>query len=75
MGVEYVSVGTIIEKLNNYEGLFGKLGILLVVVFFLMIVAGFTDSSQTGKIMTLILFLIVLLASLITYAISKSLEE
>ncbi len=70
-----MSVGTIIEKLNNYEGLFGKLGILLVVVFFLMIVAGFTDSTQTGKIMTLILFLIVLLASLITYAISKSLEE
>jgi len=70
-----VSVGTIIEKLNNYEGLFGKLGILLVIVFFLMIAAGFMDSSQVGRIMTLILFLIVFLASLITYAISKSLEE
>ena len=70
-----MSVGTIIEKLNNYEGLFGKLGILLVIVFFLMIAAGFTDSSQAGRVMTLILFLIVFLASLITYAISKSLEE
>ena len=70
-----MSVGTIIEKLNNYEGLFGKLGILLVIVFFLMIAAGFMDSSQVGRIMTLILFLIVFLASLITYAISKSLEE
>ena len=70
-----MSVGTIIEKLNNYEGLFGKLGILLVIVFFLMIAAGFTDSSQVGRVMTLILFLIVFLASLITYAISKSLEE
>jgi len=70
-----VGVGAIIEKLNNYEGLFGKLGLLLVVLFFLMIAAGFTDSSQAGRIMTLILFLLVFLASFIGYTVSKSLDE
>ncbi len=70
-----MGVGAIIEKLNNYEGLFGKLGLLLVVLFFLMIAAGFTDSSQAGRIMTLILFLLVFLASFIGYTVSKSLDE
>nr|WP_206204650.1 hypothetical protein [Thermococcus sp. MAR1] len=68
-------MGAIIEKLNTHENLFEKLGILLVVVFFLMIVAGFTDSNQVGRIMALILFLLVFLASFIGYTISKSLGE
>ncbi|NJE09921.1 hypothetical protein [Thermococcus sp. MAR1] len=70
-----MGLGAIIEKLNTHENLFEKLGILLVVVFFLMIVAGFTDSNQVGRIMALILFLLVFLASFIGYTISKSLGE
>jgi len=62
------------KVLNRYEGLFGKLGILLVVVFLLMILAGLTDSSSAGRIMTSILLFLVLLASLIGYEISKSLD-
>ena len=60
--------------LNRYEGLFGKLGILLVVVFLLMILAGLTDSSSSGRIMSAILLSLVLLASLIGYEISRALD-
>ncbi len=63
-----------LNVLNKYEGAFEKLGILLVLVFLLLIAAGFTDSSGAGKIMTGILFFIVLLASLIGYEVSKSLD-
>ena len=62
------------KVLNGYEGLFGKLGILLVVLFLLTIAAGFTDSSSVGRIMTTILLFIVLLASWMGYEISKSLD-
>ncbi|WP_297461589.1 hypothetical protein [Thermococcus sp.] len=60
--------------LNRYEGLFEKLGVLLVVVFLLMILAGLTSTSEAGKLMTLIMFFIVLLASLIGYEINKALD-
>ncbi|CAD5243874.1 hypothetical protein [Thermococcus camini] len=70
-----MEVGAIIKKFNTHENLFEKLGILLVVVFFLMIAAGFTDSNQAGRIMTLILFILVFLASFIGYTVSKSLDE
>ena len=62
------------KVLNRYEGLFEKLGVLLVVAFLLMILAGLTDSSSVGKVMSAILFFLVLLASLIGYEISKSLD-
>ncbi len=62
------------KVLNRYEGLFGKLGILLVVLFLLTVAAGFTDSSGSGRIMTAILFFLVLLASLIGYEVSRSLD-
>ncbi|WP_297420359.1 hypothetical protein [Thermococcus sp.] len=62
------------KVLNRYEGLFGKLGILLVVLFLLTVAAGFTDSSGSGRIMAAILFFLVLLASLIGYEVSRSLD-
>jgi hypothetical protein len=62
------------ETLNKYEGAFGKLGILLVVTFLLMILAGVTDLSQAGKIMSVLLFILLIFASFIGYTISKSLD-
>jgi hypothetical protein len=63
-----------VNVLNKYEGLFEKLGILLVVVFFLLVIAGFTDVSSVGRVMTLILLFLVSLASLIGYIIYRSLD-
>ncbi len=45
-----MGLGMIVDKLNRYEGLFEKLGLLLVAVFFLLVIAGFTDSSHVGKL-------------------------
>ena len=67
-------LGAIVDKLNRYEGLFEKLGILLVLVFFLMVIAGFTDTSHVGKLMSLVLLFLVALASLIGIVIYRSLD-
>ncbi|WP_297512167.1 hypothetical protein [Thermococcus sp.] len=64
----------IVGKLNRYEGLFEKLGLLLVAVFFLLVIAGFTDSSHVGKLMSLVLLFLVALASLIGVIIYRSLD-
>ena len=63
-----------VNVLNKHEGLFEKLGILLVLVFFLMVIAGFTDSSHVGKLMSLVLLFLVGLASLIGFVIYRSLD-
>ena len=63
-----------VNVLNKYEGLFEKLGILAVVVFFLLVIAGFSDASGIGKIMTLVLLFLVGLASLAGYIIAHSLD-
>ncbi|WP_297486601.1 hypothetical protein [Thermococcus sp.] len=63
-----------LNVLNKYEGAFEKLGILLVVVFFLLVIAGFTDTSGIGRIMTLVLLFLVGLASLTGYILYKSLD-
>jgi uncharacterized membrane protein len=62
------------KVLNRYEGLFGKLGLLLVIVFFLMVIAGFMSTATVGKVMTLVLVFLLLLASLISYVVSKALD-
>ncbi|WP_297471073.1 hypothetical protein [Thermococcus sp.] len=69
-----MGLGAIVDKLNRYEGLFEKLGLLTVLVFFLMVVAGFTDSSHVGKLMSLVLLFLVALASLIGVIIYRSLD-
>ncbi|WP_456366039.1 hypothetical protein [Thermococcus sp.] len=63
-----------VNVLNRYEGAFEKLGLLLVVVFFLLVIAGFTDTSGVGRIMTLVLLFLVGLASLTCYILYKSLD-
>jgi len=63
-----------VNVLNKYEGAFEKLGLLLVVVFFLLVIAGFTDTSGIGRIMTLVLLFLVGLASLTGYILYKSLD-
>ncbi|WP_456422576.1 hypothetical protein [Thermococcus sp.] len=69
-----MGLGAIVDKLNRYEGLFEKLGILLVAVFFLLVIAGFTDSSHVGRLMTLVLLFLVGLASLTGFVIYRSLD-
>ncbi|WP_457742137.1 hypothetical protein [Thermococcus sp.] len=66
--------GTIVDKLNRYEGLFEKLGLLIVVVFFLMVIAGFSDTSSVGRIMSLVLLFLIALASLVGVIIYRSLD-
>jgi len=69
-----MGVGTIVERLNRYEGLFEKLGVLTVLVFLLMVAAGLTDSSSAGKLMSLVLLFLVVLASFIGVVIYRALE-
>jgi len=69
-----MGAGSIVDKLNRYEGLFEKLGLLLVAVFFLLVVAGFTDASSVGRVMTLILLFLISLASLTGFVIYRSLD-
>ncbi|NJF25901.1 hypothetical protein [Thermococcus sp. Bubb.Bath] len=65
----------IIQGLNKYEGLFGKLGILTVILFLLFIIGGFTSSGIAGKIMTLILLSLVSLIIWFAYEVNKDLNE
>ena len=65
---------TIVDKLNQYEGAFEKLGFLLVVVFLLLVVAGLTDSSSVGRVMTIVLSFLAFLSLLIGYVLYKAVE-
>ena len=69
-----MGLGVIVDKLNRYEGLFEKLGLLLVAVFFLLVIAGFTDSSHVGKLMSLVLLLLVAMSSLVGVVLYRSLD-
>ncbi|WP_297550721.1 hypothetical protein [Thermococcus sp.] len=69
-----MGLGAIVDKLNRYEGFFEKLGLLIVVVFFLLVIAGFTDSSHVGRLMTLVLLFLVSLASLVGVILYRSLD-
>jgi len=70
-----MGLNSIIQGLNKYEGLFGKLGILTVILFLLFIIGGFTSSITAGKIMTLILLALVLLVTWFAYEVNKDLNE
>jgi len=69
-----MGLGAIVDKLNRYEGLFEKLGLLIVAVFFLMVIAGFSDASSVGRIMSLVLLFLIALASLVGVIIYRSLD-
>ncbi|AMQ19288.1 hypothetical protein [Thermococcus peptonophilus] len=69
-----MGLGAIVDALNRYEGIFEKLGILLVVVFILMVVAGVTSGLTAGKVMTAILLFLVLLITYFAYEVSKDLS-
>jgi hypothetical protein len=70
-----MGLGTIVDGLNKYEGLFGKLGLLTVLVFLLLVIAGFTSQLSVGKIMSLILLFLVLLMMWFAYEVNKDLSE
>ena len=69
-----MGLGAIVDKLNRYEGTFEKLGFLLVLVFLLLVIAGLTDSSSVGKVMTLVLSFLVFLSLLIGYVFYRAVE-
>ncbi|WP_456368700.1 hypothetical protein [Thermococcus sp.] len=70
-----MGLGAIVEGLNKYEGLFAKLGLLTVLVFLLLTIAGFTSQLTVGRVMTLILLSLVLLMMWFGYEVAKELEE
>ncbi|ASJ03361.1 hypothetical protein A3L09_08875 [Thermococcus profundus] len=70
-----MGLGAIIDSLNKYEGLFGKLGLLTVLVFLLLVVAGFTSGLTVGKVMTTILLFLALLVIYFAYEVNKDLNE
>jgi hypothetical protein len=70
-----MSLTGIIQSLNRYEELFGKLGILTVILFLLFIIGGFTSSVTAGKIMTLILLSLAILIIWFAYEVNKDLSE
>ncbi|MBP1912758.1 hypothetical protein [Thermococcus stetteri] len=70
-----MGLGAIVDSLNKYEGLFGKLGLLTVVVFLLLVIAGFTSGLTVGKVMTLILLFLGLLMIWFAYEVNKDLSE
>jgi glucan phosphoethanolaminetransferase (alkaline phosphatase superfamily) len=70
-----MSLTGIIQGLNKYEGLFGKLGILTVLVFLLLVLAGYTSGPAIGKVMTTVLLFLILMIMYFGYEVNKDLNE